>query len=41
MGVIKNGKGGMTPMYEPNIQKGLTDADINKIAEWLSKQKKG
>ncbi|TBL79720.1 c-type cytochrome [Paenibacillus thalictri] len=41
MGVIKNGKGGMTPMYDANIKKGLTDADIDKIADWLSKQKKG
>lgn len=39
MGIIKNGKGNMPAMYKPNIDKGLTDADIDKLAEWLSKQK--
>lgn len=39
LGVIKNGKGNMGKQYQANIDKGLTDADINKLAEWLSKQK--
>jgi len=39
MGIIKNGKGNMPAMYKPNIDKGLTDADIDKLADWLSKQK--
>lgn len=40
LGIIKNGKGNMTAQYDENIKKGLTDADINSIAEWLAKQKK-
>ncbi|MEF3301776.1 c-type cytochrome [Paenibacillus sp. GYB003] len=41
MAIIKNGKApGMTAQYDPNIQKGLTAADIDKMAEWLAKQKK-
>lgn len=40
MGIIKNGKGNMTAQYDANIKQGLTDADIDKIADWLSKQKK-
>lgn len=39
LGVIKNGKGNMGKQYQGNIDKGLSDADINKLAEWLSKQK--
>lgn len=39
MGIIKNGKGNMPAMYKPNIDKGLTDADIDQLADWLSKQK--
>ncbi|SDN86437.1 menaquinol-cytochrome c reductase cytochrome b/c subunit [Paenibacillus sp. yr247] len=39
LGIIKNGKGNMGKQYQANIDKGLTDADINKLAEWLSKQK--
>lgn len=39
MGIIKNGKGNMPAMYKPNIDKGLTDAEIDKLADWLSKQK--
>lgn len=37
--IIKNGKGNMQPQYEANIANGLTDADIDTLAEWLSKQK--
>jgi menaquinol-cytochrome c reductase cytochrome b/c subunit len=40
IGIIKNGKGNMQPQYQANIGKGLTDADIDKIANWLSLQKK-
>ncbi|WP_248925454.1 c-type cytochrome [Paenibacillus hamazuiensis] len=40
LGIIKNGQGGMSPQYDANIKKGLTDADIDKLAEWLAKQKK-
>jgi menaquinol-cytochrome c reductase cytochrome b/c subunit len=40
LGIIKKGIGQMGPQYDANISKGLTDADINKLAEWLSKQKK-
>jgi menaquinol-cytochrome c reductase cytochrome b/c subunit len=40
LGIIKNGKGNMPTMYKPNIDKGLTDADIDKLADWLSRQKK-
>ncbi|WJH34184.1 c-type cytochrome [Paenibacillus aurantius] len=41
IGIIKKGQGAMTPQYDANISKGLTDADINKMAEWLASQKKG
>jgi menaquinol-cytochrome c reductase cytochrome b/c subunit len=39
LGIIKKGVGGMGAQYEDNIKKGLTEADITKLAEWLSKQK--
>ncbi|NOU97531.1 c-type cytochrome [Paenibacillus sp. LMG 31456] len=39
MGIIKKGQGNMGAQYDANIAKGLTDADINKLAEWLGKQK--
>ncbi|UUZ94447.1 c-type cytochrome [Paenibacillus sp. P25] len=39
MGIIKNGKGNMVKQYDDNIKKGLTDADLDKLADWLSKQK--
>jgi menaquinol-cytochrome c reductase cytochrome b/c subunit len=39
--IIKNGKPPkMAPQYDANIAKGLSDADIGKIADWLAKQKK-
>lgn len=40
LGIIKNGKGNMGAQYKDNIAKGLTDADIDKLADWLSRQKK-
>ncbi|NEW06053.1 c-type cytochrome [Paenibacillus sp. SYP-B3998] len=39
MGIVKNGKGNMGKQYQANIDKGLTDADIDKLTDWLSKQK--
>ncbi|MEC0226925.1 menaquinol-cytochrome c reductase cytochrome b/c subunit [Paenibacillus alba] len=39
LGIIKNGKGNMGKQYQANIDKGLTDADITKLTEWLAKQK--
>ncbi|KIL41571.1 menaquinol-cytochrome C reductase [Gordoniibacillus kamchatkensis] len=39
LGIIKNGKGNMPAQYKDNIGKGLTDADIDKLANWLSMQK--
>lgn len=39
MGIVKNGRNAMSPMYDPNIKQGLTAADIDKMVEWLSKQK--
>jgi menaquinol-cytochrome c reductase cytochrome b/c subunit len=40
LGIINNGIGSMGAQYEANIAKGLTDADIDVLAEWLSLQKK-
>ncbi|TDF99368.1 menaquinol-cytochrome c reductase cytochrome b/c subunit [Paenibacillus piri] len=40
MNIIKKGQGNMAAQYDDNIKKGLTDADITKLAEWLAKQKK-
>jgi menaquinol-cytochrome c reductase cytochrome b/c subunit len=38
--IIKKGKGGiMPPQYDDNIAKGLTAADIDKLAGWLALQK--
>jgi menaquinol-cytochrome c reductase cytochrome b/c subunit len=39
VGIIKNGKGNMPAQYKDNIAKGLTDADIDKLANWLAMQK--
>jgi menaquinol-cytochrome c reductase cytochrome b/c subunit len=39
LGIIKNGRGNMTPQYKDNIAKGLTDADLDKLAGWLAMQK--
>jgi menaquinol-cytochrome c reductase cytochrome b/c subunit len=38
--IIKNGKGNMPAQYKANLDKGLTEADIDKLANWLSLQKK-
>lgn len=41
MNIVKTGtKGGMPPQYEDNKKKGLTDAEIDSMVTWLSKQKK-
>lgn len=40
LGIIKNGKGNMPTQYKPNLDKGLSDADIDKLAGWLAQQKK-
>jgi menaquinol-cytochrome c reductase cytochrome b/c subunit len=40
LGIIKSGKGNMPAQYQANIDKGLTAADIDKLADWLSRQKK-
>ncbi|GAA3405116.1 c-type cytochrome [Paenibacillus hodogayensis] len=41
MNIIKKGQApGMTAQYEPNIQKGLTAAELDQLAGWLANQKK-
>lgn len=37
--IIKEGVGGMPAQYDNNIAQGLTDEDINTLAEWLALQK--
>jgi len=40
MNIIRNGKPpSMQAQYDANKQKGLTDADLNTLAEWLAQQK--
>ena len=39
MKIIKEGIGSMGAQYDANLSQGLTDADMNALAEWLSKQK--
>jgi menaquinol-cytochrome c reductase cytochrome b/c subunit len=39
LGIIKNGRGNMPAQYKTNIANGLTDADIDKLANWISMQK--
>lgn len=39
LGIIKEGKGGMSPQYEDNLKKGLNDAEIDQLAAWLAMQK--
>jgi menaquinol-cytochrome c reductase cytochrome b/c subunit len=41
LNIIKNGQGGMSPQYEANKSAGLSDDDIDKLSDWLAKQKKG
>jgi len=38
--VMKNGIGGMSPQWGDNLKKGLTENDLDKLAEWLAAQKK-
>lgn len=41
MSIVKNGKPpGMPAQYDANKSKGLTDAEIDQMVTWLSKQKK-
>lgn len=40
LNIIKNGQGNMAAQYNDNIKKGLTDADLDKLADWLARQKK-
>ncbi|WP_106767948.1 menaquinol-cytochrome c reductase cytochrome b/c subunit [Paenibacillus faecalis] len=37
--IIKNGKGGMPPMYENATAAGVTDEELDQLAEWLASQK--
>lgn len=40
MTIIKEGKGGMAPQYDYNVNSlGLTGEDMEALAEWLSRQK--
>jgi menaquinol-cytochrome c reductase cytochrome b/c subunit len=36
--IIKNGKGGMAPQYDENMEKGLTEEDMAALVAWLAKQ---
>ncbi|WP_010273807.1 menaquinol-cytochrome c reductase cytochrome b/c subunit [Paenibacillus senegalensis] len=38
LAIIHEGVGGMPAQYEDNIAKGLTDEEIDTLAEWLAKQ---
>jgi menaquinol-cytochrome c reductase cytochrome b/c subunit len=40
LNIIHNGIGQMQPQYDVNIAQGLTDADLDALADWLSRQKK-
>lgn len=37
--IIVNGKGGMQPQLDDNLARGLTESDIDTLADWLSRQK--
>jgi menaquinol-cytochrome c reductase cytochrome b/c subunit len=39
MGIVHNGIGKMPAQYEDNIEKGLTEEEINSLVSWLAKQK--
>lgn len=39
LGIIKEGKGAMAPQYDMNISMGLTDQELDQLADWLSRQK--
>lgn len=38
-GIIKNGRGAMGPMYDTAIAAGVTDQELDQLAEWLASQK--
>lgn len=37
--IIKNGFGGMAPQYDANINAGMTEDELDQLAQWLSDQK--
>jgi menaquinol-cytochrome c reductase cytochrome b/c subunit len=39
LAIIKEGQGGMPPMYDNAIAAGLSEQDVNQLATWLAKQK--
>ncbi len=39
LGIIENGIGGMQAQYQANLDSGLTEADIDLLADWLARQK--
>jgi menaquinol-cytochrome c reductase cytochrome b/c subunit len=39
MDIINNGIGNMVPQRQDNLAKGLTEEELNTLAEWLGKQK--
>lgn len=39
LGIIKDGYKSMQPQYEDNLNKGLSEAEIDTLADWLSRQK--
>lgn len=38
-GIIKDGKGGMPPMHDTAIAAGVTEEELDQLAEWLASQK--
>lgn len=40
MTIVKNGKGQMPAQYDSNIQKGITQAQMDQLVNWLAMQKK-
>ena len=39
MGIIQNGIGAMPAQYEANLGAGLTEAELDQLADWLARQK--
>lgn len=39
MNIIVNGKGGMAPQLQMNLDMGITEEELNTLAEWLALQK--
>lgn len=39
-GIIIDGIGGMTPQLEENLARGLTEENLDTLADWLSRQKR-